>query len=98
MRGDLSGLYCVWEDDSCEPDDSVECSEYASDTDCVVSSARVVCKWDEGEKCTDALHCSDFKTTDFKCEEVVSNKGKCFYNGDGLNNPRPCSDVVDITE
>jgi hypothetical protein len=77
----------------------------------IMNSRSEMCKWEEitGEE-NDSYSCN-CKSVDIpescrlvnisspsECNQFISLKGKCFYNGDNIDNVKWCFDIVDIEE
>jgi hypothetical protein len=61
--------------------------------------SKIVCEWNDIiPECIDSAECSSLKGEGLICENYKSQKGICFFNGDGkiTTNEKSCSDSMDI--
>jgi hypothetical protein len=106
--GTNGGISCVWGKDSlgsgiCAEKNSLSCDDYVRELGCTWSwtddiTLKTVCKWDAVFKCTDSPECGGLKGEGLTCESYKSQKGQCFFNGDGIitTKGKTCSDSADF--
>jgi hypothetical protein len=99
---------CVWGRDSfgngmCVPKDSLKCDDYLSSIGCLWGvtdkSELMICRWDEQtNQCYNSEGCEFIREEGKICEEYVSKKGGCFFNGEGVITTagKTCSNIIDI--
>jgi hypothetical protein len=97
--GENCGTYDGGGEDVCENLGKVEevnCVWYTENEKCFNPECF---SFDDEKKSFNSSKCEDIGEMNMRCDDVISNRGNCFYNGESLVNPypRPCSDVVDIT-
>jgi hypothetical protein len=61
---------------------------------------KMVCEWNDTTfpHCTDSPECSNLKGEGLVCENYKSQKGQCFFNGEGntTTKEKTCSDSADF--
>jgi hypothetical protein len=104
-------LLCVWGSDSlgygiCAEKNTLICNDYLTMLGCTWSEIndsdlKSVCKWDENKspQCINSLECGDLKEEGLICEDFKSQKGQCFFNGEGrtTTHEKSCSNAIEIT-
>jgi hypothetical protein len=104
------GLSCVWGKDgfggdACFPENSLKCGDFLTELGCTwseigVNGLKMMCEWKEEIGCIDSSSCEVLKEEGLTCGSYTSEKGPCFFNGEGNTSTpeKDCSDVMDVID
>jgi hypothetical protein len=107
--GTNGNISCVWGKNNlgngiCAEKNSLSCDDYVTELGCTWSETnnielKIVCEWNDTTfQCTDSPECGSLKGEGLTCESYKSQRGQCFFNGEGRVTTweKTCSDSADF--